>query len=548
MSRNRRKEKSDEVNARQCNVNPFIPPSQVDSFTLKNEEETGKYRNKYNGTQTCLPIKIFLVIFAGCYSLVRVVNTTVKPAQTRSSRTSQSNYGLSDFVLSHLSSKKDLTGVAVIGIQKGRRLAALSDLFPNVTIHGFDAADLQVGELQSHGGFKEGHIKLHYFNQTDRPTLLLSDVALFSIVIDGGLHGNDQTAIRTWEEFSPQMMPNSIYVVEGCECREFQRHLAAEYPDMNIKYTAEGPNSPMILLHPTTSTAASFKSRIASSIDWKKWCWKTFPAFEKAPFYDKHAMKTWVPTVRPNLKMAAEYAHVDKADDMTFEFLERLPKSYVMKASHLHRVSGVILVDGEDVRCLSKCRPKQKGETKGEFIKRMCDTFLSIPPGGSSPTAFSLVKPRCIFEEQLPFAGKQGLRDFKVHVYHQKPMFVYISKDQYNGSRTTNSRTPDWKEIPFLMSAGQNHPRDELGERPAFLDSMLDDATALYAAIAKSVNLSFVRVDFLEFNSSYAFGEFKFHHEACSSYCDKPMADKFYGFVATHSDLNIPANAVFDVF
>lgn len=185
-----------------------------------------------------------------------------------------------------------------------------------------------MGELKSRASFfKRGNIlRTHYFDQTTATPSLdssLRDEALFSLVIDGGLHHNDQTAIRTWEEFYPYLMPGSIYVVEGCECKEFQRHLAEKYPDflLKIEYTTEGPNSPMVLLH---STAAAFKSKIASSVSWMEYC-KTLPHHDVAPFVDKHAIKAWVPQVIPYLKMAQEYAQVDRADAVTLEFLKMLP-------------------------------------------------------------------------------------------------------------------------------------------------------------------------------------------------------------------------------
>lgn len=97
----------------------------------------------------------------------------------------------------------------------------------------------------------------------------------------------------------------------------------------------------------------------------------------------------------------------------------------------------------------------------------------------------------------------------------------------------------DWTELPFTVP---NFGRAELGERPAFFDSMLDDASSLFAAVNKSVRVSFLRVDFFEYNSSYVFAEFKFHPQGCNNLVHKAgMVDKFYGFVATHPHANMPS-------
>jgi hypothetical protein len=386
--------------------------------------------------------------------------------------------------------------------------------------------------------------------------LVLSVISLISAVAQ----------IRTWENNAPnsslwmkEAPKNQIATYQANPSRimtseEDLEHVsdAKEQPtQLSLPAAASSPqgsqNEVLSKNPPLIDTKSSaFKAQVSSSIGWSKWCENNMkPGYDLAPLADKHGVKKWIQTVVPDLKIAREYAYVDHAQNITTELLESLPESYMMKATHMS--GGILMVNGDKVKCLrTPCSLQRVKENESNlaYMQRMCGLFLKNSYGEQKREMwYSRVERRCIFEELLPLALGRGFQDFKIHMYHNRPMFIQINTDRFS-SPTRNSLTPDWQELPWKADLGGA----DVGERPAFLDNMLSDATTMFKAANEMVKVDHIRVDFFAFNNTYYFSEMTFAHGSCGLYFKEPMANKFYGFVASHPDLLIPPNAILDLY
>jgi hypothetical protein len=77
---------------------------------------------------------------------------------------------------------------------------------------------------------------------------------------------------------------------------------------------------------------------------------------------------------------------------------------------------------------------------------------------------------------------------------------------------------------------------------------MLSDSTTMFKAANEIVKMDHIRVNVFAFNDTYCFSEMTFAHAACGFYFKDPLANKCYGFVASHPDMLIPLNAILDIF
>ena len=229
--------------------------------------------------------------------------------------------------------------------------------------------------------------------------------------------------------------------------------------------------------------------------------------------------------------------------------MESLPQSFIMKATHLHAMEGVVSVNNGTVTCLfgdvALCSAQKKGESLLTYLQRTCDALLSVQTPMKD-------RPKCLFEEQLPLF-ETNFFDYKFHVFHGKTMFIDISPSHFIAERDKVKffRTPDWKELPEkkidVWGAHLGTNNDTLGPRPVFLDELLEEASALHKAVEERLDykLAFLRVDFIVVGTAHYFGEFTFYLDKCNAYFEKgSIANKLYGFVATHPELDIPASVI----
>lgn len=334
-----------------------------------------------------------------------------------------------------------------------------------------------------------------------------------------------------------------------------------KHPVSSSRSTTNTKADASVLAQPNMSdsnfSTAAFRSKVESAVEFPTFCKSHIYRQDILLFVDKHAVKQFVSTVLPSVKLAKEYDHVDKSEHITPALIEKLPANYIMKATHLNAMGGVMSIDNNTVNCLweavAVCTLQNEGESTVEYLRRMCGLFLSKNNNQTrtfGKSAYARVTPRCMFEEQLPLYASD-FYDYKINMYHGKPMFIDVSSFGFTTNPLRNFRTPDWRELREtkvdIWGKTLDAKNDALGDRPMFLDEMLDKAVALYEAVEKKAGAKFpyIRVDFLVLGTSYYFVEFTFHPDGCKNYFPRgSIANKFYGFVATHPDLDIPSSAI----
>jgi lipopolysaccharide biosynthesis glycosyltransferase len=282
---------------------------------------------------------------------------------------------------------------------------------------------------------------------------------------------------------------------------------------------------------------------ILSSIGWHKWCEKTLkPLVSSGERYhlwsDKHSVKKMLSTTVPNLRVAREYAAVDKAEDITTELLASLPENYFMKATHTS--GGLVMIKNNKIKCLkAPCKKQKKGETKIEYLRRLCNLFFHTNYGmDKGELWYGKIAKKCIFEEAFPEAAKASFKDFKVWIMNNVTMMVQIDASRHTGSHTRIFVTPSYKLINIKEPNNYYHPSHKLEQKPVFWDELLRYASK----ISEKIQLPSVRIDFFVFQETYAFSEVTFAHDSCKRGVKGFIpngAEKFYGYVVTHPDENI---------
>lgn len=167
--------------------------------------------------------------------------------------------------------------------------------------------------------------------------------------------------------------------------------------------------------------------------------------------------------------------------------LEKLPKSFVLKASHS---SGWNLV------------VKDKDKINWNIWKRHMQYWLThdIEWNGRE-WHYGEMKPRIVCEKYLEDKSG-GLMDYKFFCFNGQPRFMQLNVDRGLATATQNYYDLDWQLLPFGKTHVHNsniHP-----DKPEHFDEMLKLATKL------STPFPFVRMDFYEANGKIYFGEFTF--------------------------------------
>ena len=298
------------------------------------------------------------------------------------------------------------------------------------------------------------------------------------------------------------------------------------------------------------------KEELGKSISWHVWCQKYQKKItEFAPFVDKHAVKQFVANVAPNLTIAKEYAYVNNSQDITHRLLyTKLPVRYMMKANHMS--GGIVLVTNRyRTKCLkSPCTKRHPTENTADYLAKMCQQFLNINYARrTGEIAYQHIPKKCIFEQVLDF---EAVQDYKVFMFHGRPMFVGIYKDRFqDGNKTGRSkRTPySWLELPFHEHGthfAPIPPEEMEKSRPSqhMLDDMLEQSSRLYKGIKSRYNkLRHVRIDYFVYGDQFAFAELTFQHAACSRLFKNPIANRFYGYVASHHDVVVDPDAILEL-
>ena len=337
---------------------------------------------------------------------------------------------------------------------------------------------------------------------------------------------------------------------------EFQQPpMSLWWSNATNKKSVLSTTSPTLLVADNQHYYVPTKEELTKSIPWQIWCnkyQKTIKEF--APFVDKHAVKQFVAKVAPNLTFAKEYAYINNSQDITHRLLDtKLPDRYMMKANHMS--GGLVLVTNRNhTRCLKRpCSEQQPGQNTADYLAQMCQKFLNFNYGKrSGEIAYLYIPRKCIFEQVLDF---DAVQDYKIFMFHGRPMIVGIYKDRFQDSSKIgrSRRTPySWVELPFKEGERYTRIPPEVMEklRPSqhTLDAMLELSSRLYEGIKSSYNeLRHVRIDFFVYGDQFAFAELTFEHSACSRLFQDAIANKFYGYVATHPDVVVDPDAILEL-
>lgn len=206
--------------------------------------------------------------------------------------------------------------------------------------------------------------------------------------------------------------------------------------------------------------------------------------FDRRPFHtdwaDKYAVRTYVArTIGPQVLPSLLHVTCDP-DDIPFE---RLPETYVVKASH--GSSWLRIVQDSNV------------VEKGELVAQ-CKAWLSRNAFYTDyEWQYNTIKPRILVEEFLDAGNGKAPNDYKFFVFDGSAQFIQVDIDRH----TNHKRT--------IYDAHWNRTDCRLGNfdsagnvaRPEKLDLMIDYAQRL------SNNVDFVRVDLYEVRGKVYFGE-----------------------------------------
>ena len=273
--------------------------------------------------------------------------------------------------------------------------------------------------------------------------------------------------------------------------------------------------------------------------DWRQLVMKPNRTLSK--YVDKHNMKVILQQRFGDIPFAKEFLWVNNAADITQKTIETLPPDFVMKANHMS--GGIVLVRDGISKCLkSPCSKKKEIRGRKEplwrYLQRLCAIFLKFEYGSDKKEMFYRAIPRkCLFEQYVP---TESLQDYKVFVFHGKAFFLMVTSNRLRG-KERDFRTPRWTPIQMTdsatapMSANLPTPGDE------FLASIVSMAQRLSHGFAG------VRVDFFVSNNSRAaFSELTFAHENCHAKQTflPHVAERFYGFVATHPHVAVDPESI----
>mmetsp|Transcript_25355 Transcript_25355/g.52770 ORF Transcript_25355/g.52770 Transcript_25355/m.52770 type:complete len:351 (-) Transcript_25355:73-1125(-) len=285
-----------------------------------------------------------------------------------------------------------------------------------------------------------------------------------------------------------------------------------------------------------------------STVMWSDWCENTYkPMITNSStafrWSDKRRAKKMVRKILPKLRIAKEYASVESADNITEDFLATLPKTFIMKSTHMS--GGIVLVENHtETKCLKV--PCIENEHNKTDLALTCAKVLGWNYGKRKGEGwYKRVKRRCMFEEPLPEVASKDFKDIRVWVFHGKIMMVMVDA----GGKSNPQRsflTPHLRLIPTSKLADPYPPVANFG-KPIYWDRLLDSATR----ISEAVGTPFQRVDFFGFRDDFAFAEVTFSPASCNrgKVGFTPEIMEYYmGYVQTHPDFNMDPEAIFDIF
>ncbi|MFA7217792.1 MAG: ATP-grasp fold amidoligase family protein [Dehalococcoidales bacterium] len=232
--------------------------------------------------------------------------------------------------------------------------------------------------------------------------------------------------------------------------------------------------------------------------DWIHYYMKhQYPNHDYNQLINKHHVKS---LVQPVVKVAKELAHfTDPLQIDEFDY-SRLPKSFVIKATHGSHMN-IIVKDGvEQISANQKqSRPFNLPEAKVK-MKQWLETRFA--DGGE--LYYDEVDRGVLIEENLckyftDYEREYGIVDYKAWCFHGQIQFIATAN--YNGTKV-NYYDTQWNELPF-----RRDDRTQLVKfpKPVNLEQMVKTVNRLLDIAG---NPPFIRVDLYNFGMDTYFGEF----------------------------------------
>lgn len=201
---------------------------------------------------------------------------------------------------------------------------------------------------------------------------------------------------------------------------------------------------------------------------------------------DKYLVRDYIKSKGYEELLNELYAVYDSADAIDFG---TLPDQYVLKTTH---------DSGHTIIC-SHVSNIDQNSTKRR-LSRWLDVdyeFMACEWAYCSP------KKRIICERYLESTQDKELTDYKFYCFNGEPRFLYVSYGQYtSGGIKMDFYDMNWNRIDVRRGHYPNGTKRH--DKPNFYDKMVECAREL------AKGFPFVRIDFLEHNSTCYFGEMTF--------------------------------------
>lgn len=209
---------------------------------------------------------------------------------------------------------------------------------------------------------------------------------------------------------------------------------------------------------------------------------------DRNPLYttmvDKFEAKKYVADIIGEKYIIPTYGVWNRAEDIDFS---KLPDRFVLKCTH--DSGGIVVCKDKNTLDRESCIKFLDGALKSNFY------YIS------REWEYRDVKPRIIAEKYMEDNVVNDLRDYKIHCFNGKPMFIQVIGNRNFRTHTGNQMfyTFKWKKANWAFA--DYPPFENDIEKPQCLREMYEIAKKL------SAEMAYVRIDLYEINHHVYFGE-----------------------------------------
>jgi len=207
---------------------------------------------------------------------------------------------------------------------------------------------------------------------------------------------------------------------------------------------------------------------------------------EYTKMVDKYELKKHIAEVAGEQYIIPTIGVWDSVEEIEWD---RLPEQFVIKCTH---DSGSVAICKDD-KAFDYEGVKEKF---GASLK--CNYYWF---GREWP--YKNVKPRIIAEEYLQDIVDGDLKDYKIHCFHGKAVYIQVDYDRFTNHKR-NIYTTDWQYID--MEFGFKTDKTRVIEKPDKLEEMI------YVAEKLSAEIPYVRIDLYYVQEIIYVGEITFYH------------------------------------